>query len=694
MLKKMKDRLFYYLVEKNPHILREYQIYRWNNEELHRKNRLKSWMYLAGLNIKHRILRISHQNEQISRQANMKLPYLEGAESESYNRPSPHHFAAKLLKYDIISFDVFDTLLLRPFNDPKSLFMLLGEKHDCPDFMNIRIKAEQTARQHANVTKGNSEVTIYDIYEIIERRTGINKEHGIKVEFETELDLCFANPYMKRVFDILKSQGKKIIATSDMYLPKKMIQQLLEKCGYVGFEEIFVSCDYNCNKRNTYLYKVVLNKIGENKRVVHIGDNYESDILSAEKVDIDTKYYKNVNDVGNTYRADGMSELVGSAYSGIVNAQLHNGTKQFSPYYEYGFIYGGLYILGYSVWIHDYCKKNGIEKVLFLSRDGDIYQKVFNLLFDDIPNEYVLWSRIANTKYTASRNRDDFLTRMVAHKAGGVISITLGSLLESMNLSILESELSKFNLVKDEIVHHGNVKQIENLFIENWDTVVNSYSSELNIIEQYFRNVIGLAKKIAIIDVGWIGSGARGIKYLIQEKWNIDCEVHSLLAASSHHAHTANLDQLMKGETKAYIFSRMKNRMLYDNHVNSNKGTNNIYFELFTQACSPSYAGMNYSDNKLKILFDVPEVENYQVVKEIQAGILDFAQIYAKTFANYQFMYRISGYDAYLPFRMIIRDLQFIKSHFGKVSFARGVGANLNLQRTETLEEILHKASL
>ena len=39
---------------------------------------------------------------------------------------------------------------------------------------------------------------------------------NMKTEFETELDYCFANPYMKRVFDMLKEQGKTIIMSSHL----------------------------------------------------------------------------------------------------------------------------------------------------------------------------------------------------------------------------------------------------------------------------------------------------------------------------------------------------------------------------------------------------------------------------------------------------------------------------------------------
>ena len=70
-----------------------------------------------------------------------------------------------------------------------------------------------------------------------------------------------------------------------------------------------------------------------------------------------------------------MSLMVGAAYRGIVNNHMYCGNNSYSMEYEYGYIYGGLFVLGYCTFIHDYYKKNGIDKILFLSRDGDIINR-------------------------------------------------------------------------------------------------------------------------------------------------------------------------------------------------------------------------------------------------------------------------------------------------------------------------------
>ena len=614
-----------------------------------------------------------------------KFPYLDGAESESEHRVPPLQLAQALMDYDIISFDVFDTLLLRPFDQPTTLFLLLAYKHGILDFCNIRIEAEREARKRSLALNKNSEINIYDIYEIVHEKTGLDIETGVRVEIETEKEMCLANPYMMRVFKALKERNKRIIAVSDMYLPGKQIQMLLENCGYSGIEKVYVSCDYYANKRETLLFAQVKNDFGKQLKYAHVGDNKVSDFSSAKISGFDAFLYKNVNEAGNVYRAEGMTRLTGSIYSGLINSELHNGTNHFTPHYEYGFIYGGLYVLGYCNWIHNYCLKNGIQKVLFLSRDGAIYQKVFRKLFNDIEDEYVHWSRIANTKCIVSFDKFDFLTRMVHHKAIAPDKITLHSLLRSISLLELESGLKEFKLASDMLLTPANEEMVVRFFNKNWQKVIDIYNETENELRDGIEKAIKGFDRVAIVDVGWIGSGPYGLKRLIENKWSLPCKVDCLIAACKFYHPEATTVLLQNDELHAYMFSVMENRINYDRHAGTNKGLNNIFFELFTQDTTPSFAGIENGE----YLFDYPEVENYHIIGEIQKGIFDFCCKFDSIFKNYRFVYNISGYDAYLPFRMIIKDLKFIKKYFGDFSYARGVASDIDNQKIDTIKSLI-----
>ena len=65
-----------------------------------------------------------------------------------------------LENYEIISFDIFDTLIIRYVEKPEDIFSIIEYRiKDAIDFKNKRINAEKIARR-----KFEREITIDDIY--------------------------------------------------------------------------------------------------------------------------------------------------------------------------------------------------------------------------------------------------------------------------------------------------------------------------------------------------------------------------------------------------------------------------------------------------------------------------------------------------------------------------------------------------
>ena len=195
----------------------------------------------------------------------------------------PKEIVQKLLKYDVISFDVFDTLILRPFSKPSDLFGFTGTKLNYLDFQHHRIQTEKKVRQRVFKTKTTYEVTFEEIWNELAEKTGIDKEIGMVAELEDEFQYCFANVHLLEVIKKLREYDKKIIIISDMYLEKQYIQQLLKKCGYPDFDEYFVSCDYRKSKSEGTLYNIVKEQFLSTIVIVHVGDNLYSDVIQAKK---------------------------------------------------------------------------------------------------------------------------------------------------------------------------------------------------------------------------------------------------------------------------------------------------------------------------------------------------------------------------------------------------------------------------
>lgn len=192
-------------------------------------------------------------------------------------------FAERLLGYDVVSFDIFDTLIFRPFNKPDDLFFHMGQKIGVKAFAKARIKAEAKARSRG-------EVTLEDIYENMKPNTA-DKEKLMAIEQEIEIDLCYANTYMQEVFNAVRNCGKPIIIISDMYLSSDTIKKMLERCGYTGYSELFVSCECGVSKHTGELYEVARQKTGEIFSYIHIGDNEYSDVTQAKEHGFEAVHY-------------------------------------------------------------------------------------------------------------------------------------------------------------------------------------------------------------------------------------------------------------------------------------------------------------------------------------------------------------------------------------------------------------------
>ncbi|MCD8025876.1 MAG: HAD-IA family hydrolase, partial [Clostridiales bacterium] len=440
--------------------------------------------------------------------------------------------AKKFLVNDVVSFDIFDTLILRPFDNPKSVFFILGELNKCPGFKRYRELSEKLARREAFENTGSYEVTLRDIYEKMNRFVVLDIEKAMQYEIETEINLCFANPYMKQVFLEAKNLGKTIIAVSDMYLPKEVIEKMLLKCGYEGIDEIIVSNEYGKGKRSGELYEIVKEKYGEEKSYIHIGDNFVSDNRSAKRCGITAVWYKNVNARGNSHRAFDMTSLVGSAYRGIVNAKLQNGSREYSQFYEFGYTYAGFLVLGYCSYIHEYSKNNGIEKILFLSRDGYILKDVYDKLYPDESTEYVYWSRSAATKLTIKRFRNELLLRYIKYKIPR--QMTISQILKAMDLTQMQSFLDESGITEDTVLTNENYEDIVKVFIDNWDVAVKQYERSSLAAKQYYSEALDGCKNAVIVDIGWAASGFSALRYLIEDEWQLGCRVSGLVAGSTY----------------------------------------------------------------------------------------------------------------------------------------------------------------
>ncbi len=179
--------------------------------------------------------------------------FLDGAKSE-------------ILKYDVISFDIFDTLLLRPFIKPTDLFLYIEAKYDIKGFCQARILAEMQSRE---ISK-EQDITLDEIYHQIPKEFHLYKE----VEIATEKEMLIPNLEMLELYRFAKENNKRVIIVSDMYLPLEVLEDILISKGFDGYTNFYLSSHIKLTKHSKDLFKHVLKQENiTHTQMLHIGDN-------------------------------------------------------------------------------------------------------------------------------------------------------------------------------------------------------------------------------------------------------------------------------------------------------------------------------------------------------------------------------------------------------------------------------------
>lgn len=661
--KASKERVYNLLVNRVPGIRNRYLKLRRNAHGVW--GRVVLWCRLLLWNLQYYLL--GRKSLQVPEtygyyeKKKLRLPESENPKILPWNQ-----LAEQLAAYDVISFDVFDTLVLRPFAQPSDLFFFLGMEFSMPDFPELRKQAEETARKKKINEERAGEVTLEEIWRELESRTGIRAEAGIQAEWRLEQKYCYANPYFLPVLAKLREKGKYLAITSDMYLGKERVRILLEQLGLGTFDAYFVSSEVGASKAEGGLFRYLQNwakKRTEQKgTLIHVGDHLHSDIAMAKKQGILAFWYPNPQQAGQPCRSEDMSRINGSIYKGLVNNRLHAGDTSYSLFYEFGYVYGGIVAAGYCQFIHRFVKERGIATIWFLARDGDVLKKVYDFFYPGETTRYVLWSRNVSARLAADAYRQDFFLRFLFQKINQ--GYTMEQIFSSMALpELLESACAYLGCEKTSALTEKLAKECRDYLTDQWEKVLMSYETERKAAIEYLTPMLGNASRVAVVDIGWAGSGALGIARLLEGAAK-SCKVYSILAGSNTcHNPAPDVSEgfFFTGQMASYLFSQQENRDLWKFHDLYQK--HNLYLELLFTSPEPSFKGFTREkDGRITFRFGKREGHEKEI-RQIQTGILDFAKDYKRHFGEYltEGLGDISGRDAYAPFLLFLKDRKIQK---------------------------------
>ena len=560
----------------------------------------------------------------------------------------------------VISFDIFDTLLLRTVANPKQVFermyledkSLFPEYTDEKDWRNARNYAEKTARKNAFERTESYEVSFAEIYEYLPF-VYQNKEALMNWEIECEIQTCFVNEEMYETLKYIKRNfNLPVVLISDMYFDKRVISEILLKNGFdlELLDGIFVSCEYGVSKKHEKLYRIVLDEMGiEPCQMLHIGDNRYSDVGVARKLGIHTYFYPLISEAGYRYPYFYLENLIygeicKEIYSLRILAASKNNekTEEGRLFFDIGAMIIGPLFTYATEWVLNEAEKNDVKIIRPLMREGKFLaellreaSKARNL---DISIEPLYVSRFAVFIANFEKCCEKDIKYLISTN-----NITLRRVFETLSIMELSHPYEEYldmltiNLKNMALGEESVFENVLNYLLSD-DVIssirINNTGTFQKVIE--YLDDMELTKPSITLDIGWRGSTQNTICKLLREN-GYDTNIDNLLFFSRELA-IENIDR------------DCRIRGFIGNWGKDNANIVNLFHRLVEMFClnlDGTTVGYERRGSKIVPITQNVEYPNWQVnaVEKLQAGIKafqrEFLSLVGKKILTQWYNYRI-----------------------------------------------------
>jgi len=430
-----------------------------------------------------------------------------------------------------VSFDIFDTVLLRQVEESDDVYLEAGKCLELPEgftpeeYQYVRRRTQQNVQRKKEETSGSAEVSLREIVAEIPKWIGEEAEF-FRAELTAEKRLCFCNLEIYQFVKWLKSECYHVFYVSDMYFSAEDITDILRNAGAFSCR-VHVSSEYGVNKRSGELFEQVLRVEGyDPSQVIHIGDNWEADVLGAEKCGIKSFYYDSIHkDVtqgllmeqhvyGRKWNhKNSLRQVAAGCYSGD--------NEEEEQWFALGAEMLGPLLAYFTEWLFLQIADKEKEKIVFLMREGSFFQKAWSIYSEYenvvIENELLYVSRQALLLASMAGFGEDELKTILE-----MPKITLAEVFELLQI---ERELERF------LPHMATqAKDFEKVYLEGktlYEKLRNFLLLEENVhkIEKLMQEKRRLAKsylkqvctsqQMITVDIGYQGTIQKRLEKLL-----------------------------------------------------------------------------------------------------------------------------------------------------------------------------------
>lgn len=462
------------------------------------------------------------------------------------------------MKRTFLSLDIFDTSLIRKCGEPRKIWDLMADElFDKEDYCGRLSFVGNRSVVEKRMMDENFYPTLNDIYEEFNvSQWGFESSQIMQLEMELEeRELC-PNPQMLDVVNKYRLEGFSVSFISDMYLPSVFLKKILVKHGFCKEnEKVYVSAECKASKNDGSLFDYVFKDTGTKaKQWIHYGDNEKSDYLEPKSKGVKSFWIKNtlftdeekrwISDARFYTHKHEIELWAGLCRYARVNLDDSECTERAVD------LISSLYI-PYVRYIMDVSKEQEISVLYFLARDAHIFLQIAEQFKNRYPNielKYLKLSRRSLYPCVFYEVNDYEMELTICQ----CIAQTAKKSVEYIGLeweSLSPKTRNQFN-ADYRFTSARKAKAFAKCLIENDRKMILEKSSNyremlLGYLKQ--EGVLGF-RKIASVDLGWIGSCRCILNYILRKEKYRTCDAFYWGASN----------MLMKGtiDDRLYVFQR------------------------------------------------------------------------------------------------------------------------------------------
>lgn len=443
-----------------------------------------------------------------------------------YWRRTKEELFQQIDEHRVISFDVFDTLITRKVLYPADVFHLTErdlrkQGIDFP-FARWRMSAERECGRETSCPG------IDQIYEKMRLEYGLEEtvlRKAKHAELQTEFRVVRPREAVVEAFRYALECGKEVYLTSDMYLSKETVQQMLQKCGISAYRALFVSCECGTGKSEGGLYDILKAHAPEGS-ILHIGDSLEADIVGANACGIDAYQVMSGRDMlassSIAYLLDAAKSLDERLLLGTMASDSFNDPFALNPYG------GKVQILSFRELAYCFLPVTGLflsfiirqadqyDAILFPSRDGFFLHRLYCAAREThrkevLPEAFYFYASRSAVSSSAVFEENDIL-------------VLCSKLFEDKKLNIREFMKHQFqievpeeyDLTSGQAIERWGKEGLWQKIRSNREVIFNKSTENRKRYLRYIRR-LGLERfeKVAIVDIVTQGTLVYGLSKLL-----------------------------------------------------------------------------------------------------------------------------------------------------------------------------------